>query len=140
MGNCLVLVGDELDLVAVRQIGNAQCLPEHHLANIGVDVSRNVCRQALDLDLAQHLLQYAALQLDAGSLALQQDRHADDEQFVHSDALQVHMQQRALDRLMLPVDDHHLARIVARCHVEDGVVALLGMEDAADLLGIYGEV
>ena len=50
------------------------------------------------------------------------------------------MQQCALDRLMLPVDDHHLAGIAARCHVEDGVVALFGVQDAADLLGIDGNV
>ena len=55
---------------------------------------------------------------------------------VHGDALQVDVQQCALDWLMLPVDDHRLGRFAARSHVENGVVTLLRVQDAADLLGI----
>ncbi len=50
------------------------------------------------------------------------------------------MQQRALDRLVLPVNDHHLAGVTARSHVENGVVPLLGVQDAVDLLGIDRKV
>ncbi len=72
VGNRLIRVGDELDLVAVRQVGDAHRLSEHQLAHIAVDVARDVGRQTLDLDLAHHLLEDAALHLHARRFALQQ--------------------------------------------------------------------
>ena len=111
MGNRLVLVGDELQLGIVRQVRNANRLAELQLADVGNQVARDVARQTFDLDLAQHLLQNAALQLDAGGFALEHDRNAHAQNLVHGDALQVHMQQRTLDGLKLPVHDHHLGSL-----------------------------
>ena len=75
--------------------------------------ARNVARQALDFHFAQHLLQNAALLLHAGGFALQHDGHADRQLLVHGDALQVDVQQRALDGLVLPVHDHGLGAFAA---------------------------
>ena len=140
MGNGLVLVGDELDLVVVRQIGHANRLAEFQLADIGFDASRNVGGQALDLDLAHHLLEDAALHLHAMRFALERDRHADAQQLVHGNALQIDVQQRALDGLELPVHDHRLARVSARGQIENRVVARFRIQDAAHLFRIDGDV
>ena len=108
MSDGLVFIGKELELVAVRQIDHAQHLAENQFADVDVDVARNVSGQALDFDLAQHLLEDAALRLHAGRLADQFDGHLDRQFLVHGDALHVDVQQLALDGLVLPVDDHGL--------------------------------
>ena len=59
------------------------------------------------------------------------------ELLVHGDALQVDVQQLALDRLILPVHDHGLGAFAAfDREIENGVVAGLRMQDARDLAGI----
>ncbi len=139
MGHRLVFVGDELQLAAVRQVGDANHLAEHQLAHIRVDVAGNVGRQALDFHFAQQLLQDAALHLHPGRFALQQDGHADPQHLVHGDALQINVQQRALDGLVLPVDDHHLGGLAVEAEIENRVVPGLRVQDAPYLLGIDGD-
>src|ERR1051325_10603031 len=83
----LVLIGNELDLVVMRQIRNADHFVERQLSDINFNRSRNVCRQALEFDFTQKLLEDAAFVLHAGSFALQRDRHLDGQLLVHGDAL-----------------------------------------------------
>ena len=53
---------------------------------------------------------------------------------VHGDALQVDVQQLALDRLILPVHDHGLGAFAAiDREIENRVVSGLGMQNARDL-------
>ena len=109
------------------------------LRNIHVQMARNVARQALDLDLAQHMLQNAALALDAHRHAGQLDRHRHPNRLVHCNPLQVDVQQRALDRLMLPVDNHRLHRRRTRhIQIEDGVVAGVGVQNPGDDARVHG--
>ncbi len=138
MGHGLVRVGDEVDLLfVVRQIGDAQHLAEYQFADVRFDDARNVAGQALDFHFAQNLLQDAALLLHSGSFALEHDRHADRELLVHGDALQVDVQQMALDGLILPVHDHGLGALAAfDREIENGVVSGLGMQNARDLARI----
>jgi len=69
----------------VRQVDHPQHLAENQFADIGIDVARDVSRQALDFNLAQHLLENAALLFDAGRFTLQQDRYLDRQLPVHGD-------------------------------------------------------
>ena len=68
--------GQILDLVGVGQAADAQHLVHPQLAHIHIDVAGNVRGQALDFDFAQHLVQNAALRLDADRNAQQLDAHA----------------------------------------------------------------
>ena len=121
----------------MRQIGNTQHFAEYQFADVRFDRARDVARQALDFHFAQNLLQNAALLLHAGSLALEHDRHTDLQLLVHSDALQVDVQQMALDGLILPVHDHGLGALAAfEVQIENGVVAGLGMQNARHLAWI----
>jgi hypothetical protein len=93
--------------------------------------------KALDFDFAQDLVEHAAFVLDADGHADQLDRNAGLHGLVHGDALEVDVQQRIADGLILPVDDHDLGQALAcDVDVEDRVVAGLGVQDAQDLLGI----
>jgi hypothetical protein len=58
-----------LILSDLRQLRNAQHLAKGQMADVGIDVARNVRRQALDLDFAQHLFHDAALLLHARRFA-----------------------------------------------------------------------
>ena len=53
----------------------------------------DVGREALDLDLAVHEVEQAALLLDARRLAAQHDRHGDGDRLVHRHAVEVGVQQ-----------------------------------------------
>src|SRR5580704_17518477 len=59
----LVRIGNEFNLVRVRQLRDAQHLAEGEKADVGVDVARNIRGQTLDLDFAQHLFHDAAFLL-----------------------------------------------------------------------------
>ena len=63
-------VADRRPLRVGRDVAHAHALVQHQLADVDLDVLRNVARQALDLDLAPHELEDAALLLDALRLAL----------------------------------------------------------------------
>ena len=97
-------------LARVRQVGDVNHAVQLKSRNIDIEVARNIARQALDLDLAHHVLEDAALRLHADRHADQLNRHRDAHRLVHRNPLQVDVQQLALDRLMLPVDDHGLHR------------------------------
>src|SRR5690348_1137080 len=132
----LIGVAEELEVAAVLQVGDTQHFAEHQLSNISFDGTGNVFRQALQFDLARHLLQNSALLLDAGGLALKHDGYAHLQLLVHGDALQVHVQQGALDGLMLPVHDHGASAFAVEGQIEDGVVPGSRLQNARDLLGI----
>ena len=76
-------------------VAQADRLAEHQLGDVDLDVLGDVRRQALDLDLAVHEVEQAALLLDALRLALDGDRHRDGEQLVHRDAVEVGVEQLA---------------------------------------------
>ena len=63
-------VAERLPLRVGRDVAHADALVQHQLADVDLDVLRNVGRQALDLDLAADELEDAALLLDALRLAL----------------------------------------------------------------------
>ena len=114
------------------QVRNAQHFAEYQFADVRFDGARNVAGQALDFHFAQDLLQDAALLLHSGGLALEHDGHADRELLVHGDALQVDVQQMALDGLILPVHDHGLGAFAAfDREIENGVVAGLRNAECA---------
>ena len=98
---------------------------------------RDVAGEALDLDLVQNVQQDAAGVPDARGDADELYGDGDPHLLVHGDALEVDVQQVALDGLVLPVDDHGLAGGAAfDGEIEDGVVAGVGVKDAGDDLGV----
>ena len=70
-----VRVADGFHFGLVGDVANAHALVEHQLADVDLDVLRDVRRQAFDLDLATDELENAALLLHALGLALDRDRH-----------------------------------------------------------------
>ncbi len=87
-----VHLADRRPLRVGGDVAHAHALVQHQLADVDLDVLRNVARQALDLDLAADELEDAALLLDALRLALDDDRNRDLEDAVHRDAVEVGVQ------------------------------------------------
>jgi len=112
---------------------------EHQMADIDFNVFRNVRRKTLNLDFTQQLLEDAAFRLHAHRFALEHHRNRDGQLLIHRDALQIHVQQRPLDRLILPIDDHGLGLGAVEGEVEDGVVSGLGVQDTGDLARVDGD-
>ena len=79
------------------------------------------------------MLQNAPLLFHACSFALEHDWHFDLQLLVHGDTLQIDMQQRSLDGLVLPVHDHCLGAFAVQIEIENCVVAGLGVENSRDL-------
>ena len=98
---------------SVWHVAHADALVQHQLGDVDGDVLRNVARQRLDLDLAVHEVDDAALLLDALGFALQHDRHGDGERLVHRDLVEVDVEQLVVDRIELVFLDEH-ARVAAR--------------------------
>ena len=137
VGDGCVFGIEELDRAGVRQVADANCLMQAEIGDIDIDVAGNVAGEALDFDFAQDQIEHAALVLDADGNADEPNRNAGLHGLVHGDALEVDVQQRVANRLILPVDDHGLGDALAGdVHVEDGVVAGLGVQDAQNLLGV----
>ena len=111
---------------------------QHQLADVDVDVLRDVGRQTLDFDLAADEVDDAALLLDALRLALEDDRHRDREQLVHRDGVEVGVEQLVVDRIELVLLDQHLAaRRQARAFEPDQRVdAGLRVQDAQQHLRV----
>ena len=132
----------KLQLVRVRQVGHAQHSAESHVRYVHVNAAWNVSRQALNFNFTQHLVEDAALVLDAGCNARKLNRNFDANGLIQGNALQVNVQQGAPDRLILPVDDHGLGFRYLRTicstdlHVKNRVVARIRVQDSGDLLGI----
>ena len=137
VGNRLVLVGDELDLVAVRQVGNP---------NASVRTSNWLTSPSMWLGMSagRHSISTSRIicsrmppcTFTPGASPFSVTGTPTRKQLVHGNALQVNVQQRALNGVRLPVDDHRFARVAARAQVENGVVSGLGSKDALHLLGI----
>src|SRR5437879_8581846 len=135
----LVRVRKELQFFSMRQVRHAQHLAEYQSGALGVDVARDIAGQALDFDLAQHLLQNAALLFHARRFALEDDRNQDLELLVHGNTFEVDVQQRAFDRFVLPIDDHSLAALAIQGQIENSVVTSLGVENAGHLPRIHAD-
>src|SRR6185369_17946394 len=65
--------------------------------------------------------------------AFENDRHSDNKLLVHGDALQIDVQQRALDRLILPVHDHGLGFFAIEGQIKNSVVTSLRVKDGLHL-------
>ena len=84
-------------------------------APAGPEVPADLTRRLL-------MLQNAAFLLHANRLAFEEDGHADLQHLVHGNALQVDVQQRTLDRLILPVDNHGFGALAINGKIENRVV------------------
>ena len=102
------------------------------------EVFRNLVGQALDFDLAGDEFEQPALHLDARRLAVSGDRYGHGDALGEIDALQVHVQQVALDGVVLPVHHHHRRGLAARdAQIENRVVSRLAVQNLRNLAGAY---
>ena len=130
-------VSQQLDFLGVeRQIGRAKLLADHQSAHIHLELVRNLAGQAFDFDFAGHHFEDATLHLDALRLAESVDRHLDAHAHVHSDSQHIHVQQRALRRVHLPVFQDGLVFAAVQLDGKDGVVAGFGAQNAGHLFGV----
>ena len=115
---------------------------QHQLADVDVDVLRDVGRQTLDFDLAAHEVDDAALLLDALRLALDEDGDGDGQQLVHRDGVEVGVEQLVVDRVELVLLHEHLAALadVRAFEPDQRVDAGVGVQDAQEHLGVNGDL
>src|SRR5438094_767103 len=115
----IVQVGDAVDR---RQVGQAESVADRHAADVEVDVLRNLHRQRLDIDLALHLREHAAL-LRTDGLADQLDGDARLDRLVEPHLLEIDVRDVTADRILLVVlEDRGMGRRLALEHdVEDRV-------------------
>jgi hypothetical protein len=119
----LIRIAKELDFVVLWKISNTQDHAKHQFRNVQLDCVRNVARQTFDFNLTCNLLENSSLLFHPGRLADQFDRDIDLELLVHGNTLDVDMQQRPFDRLVLPVHDHGLGALAVNGQVENRVMA-----------------
>src|SRR5579872_229654 len=81
------LIREELERTGMRQVGDVDRTIDLEPGNIDVQMARNVRRKALNFDLAQNMLQDAALVLHAGRNADQLNWHGGSHRLIHSNAL-----------------------------------------------------
>src|SRR5580765_684552 len=97
-----------LGIVEVRdalhrpEVGESKSVADRHAADIEVDVLRDLHGQGLDVDLALHLREHAAL-LHAHRLADELHGHARLDRLVEAHFLQVDVRDVAADRILLVV-------------------------------------
>ena len=107
----------------IGHVAGAHALADHQFGHVHREALRNLVRQALDFDRAGDDFEQSALQLHARRLALGVHRNGDADALGQVDALQIGVQQRALDRIDLPVHHHDRGVFAARDRqVEDRVV------------------
>src|SRR5947209_16616850 len=127
-------VGQDGDALPDLQVGDVQHFVDAQGRNIGVDRVGDEARPAAYLDLAQELFEDAAPFFHARRLAFEVQRHGDFDLLALHEAAQVRVDETALDRVNLPVEEQNLARADA-LHVEreDRVVARPGAQDGGQL-------
>jgi hypothetical protein len=119
------------------QIGHVQRLAQRHRTDVDLDLLRNVGRQALDLDVAQVVLENSALRLDAFGLAGQHDRHFETNARRHRDALQIDVHDFAAHRVHLDLAHQGLHRLVTGFELEiQQTVRLAGAQHDVERLAI----
>jgi hypothetical protein len=135
-----IAVTHRLPLRARRDIAHADALVQHQLADVRLDTLGNVARQALDLNLAPHELEQAALLLDAFGFALEHDRNRHAQRTVHRHAVEVCVQELMRDRIELIVldQDTGIARAI-ELQRDQRVRARLGMQNAQQGLRLDGD-
>ena len=120
-------------------LADAHAFVQHQLADVDLDVLRNIGRQTFDVDLAPDELEEAALLLDALGLAFDDHRNRDVDGAVHPDAVEVRVQQRVRDRIELVFLDQH-ARVAgaAKLQRDERVGPRLRVENLQERAGIDG--
>ena len=73
--------------------------------------------------MTHDLIKNAALLLYARRFTRKMNRHAHADLLVHGDALQIDVQQLALEGLVVPIHDHGFGFLLAKIEIENGVVA-----------------
>jgi len=123
--------------VRAGEIADAHAVVQHQLGDVDGDVLGNVRRQALDVDLAVHEVDDAALRLDALRLAREMHRDGDPQHLVHRDAIEVGVQQVVPHRVEL-VFLHHDAEVAAVVELQrdQRVDARLRVQEVRQRLGI----
>jgi len=133
-------VADELHGAGQRDIAGALGLADHELGDVHTETFRNIVRQAFDFDGAGDDFEQAALHLDALSLAEGGHRHADADALGEIDAFKIGMQQIALHRVHLLIDDHHRGGFTAPDgQVENGVVTRCAANNLVDVARVDGD-
>ena len=94
-------IAHRLPLRLDGEVADADTLVQHQLADVDLDVLRNVGREALDLDLAANELEETALLLHALGLAFDDDRDGHPKDAVHDHAVEIRVQHVVRNRVEL---------------------------------------
>ena len=140
MGDDALRVGHQRHFRGINgQVTHAQLFADHQLADVHAEFPGDFPGQAFDFHFARHHFENAALQLDALRLAESVHGHLHLHAHVHGDFQQVHVNQRTLDGIHLPVFQNGGVLLGAELHFENRVVSGFRPEDARKLLGIDGD-
>src|ERR1700684_692630 len=134
-------IGQQLHFFAIeREIPGAKLFADEHLANVHLEFLGDISRQALDFHFASHHFENAALHLHALRLAKSVHGNADAHAHVHSDAKEIHVEQRPADGFKQPIFHHVFFRsAVGNLHSENSVVTRLRTQNAGNMLRVHRE-
>ena len=130
-------IAHQLHRAADVHVARALALADHQLAHVHREALRNFVRQALDFDGAGDDFEQSALHLHAGRFALGMHRDGDADALGQVDALEIGVQQQALDRIHLPVHHHDRGVFAAGDRQgENGIQPGRGTDDLAEFLRV----
>src|SRR6266540_6324830 len=133
---------EELHALGRAQVGETKRVSDLHRADVEVEVFWDLHRQRLDVHLAVHLRDHAALADARGIFGPdQRDRHRGRDRLVEPHLLQVDVDQPTLDRILLKLlQDRGVRRLLALEHdVEDRVQAGVARQHAPEVALGYGD-
>ena len=132
-------VADQLHGAGEGDIAAALGLADHELADIDDKLLGDVIGEAREFDGAGDDFEESALDLDAGGLAFGEDGDGDADALGEIDALEIGMEQGALDGIDLAIDDHDGSGFPARDgEFEDGVETGGRANNLDDFAGVDG--
>jgi hypothetical protein len=137
-GDGLLVVLQELHAVHGRDLAHAHGLAQRQVGNVDLHRVGDVARQALHLDLVQHLVQHAAVGVHAHRGAVQAHRDLYMQRLAGVHVKEVHVQRLRLVRVHLHLAQQHVLRALAvDVQRDDGVLHVHGADQQPQRVGVH---
>lgn len=96
-------------------------LANHHVVDVHINVVRDVDRIHFDFEVAQSLVEYAAIDANACRNPHEHDRDANSHLLARDELLEIHMQDLPAERVALDFADQRPGRLAVHDEFHDGV-------------------
>ena len=111
----------------------------HHVGDIELDVIGDVRRIDLDLELAERLVEHAALEPHAFRNSAEDDRYVDRDLLAGDERLEIDVKNLALDRMALDLTNERLRGLPTDRHLDDGALGLNVPEHLVEIARVQRE-